>query len=158
MPNHAPCLPFATSRQRRAAIEYYIVAILAPSSEDGKSIPFTRYELGRALYARPMLSDWLRPSMIDEALYGMLESSRIVLVYSAMRTLPSYALPEDPMLPIVGVVAREEKRRKVASAVERHVIASMNWPKFFRIPSKEDLVPYSRTRTGYDPQVDMNRF
>lgn len=144
--------------RRKAEIEFAIVELLALSHAEGKQVSLSRHEIGRALQSDPMLSDWLRPSMVDDAIANMLEACRIVSVDREGRTLPAYALPEDPMLPIEGIAKREEKRRKAREGIELRLIASLRWPRFFHIPSEEDLLPYSRMRTGCDVQADMDRF
>jgi hypothetical protein len=72
----------------------------------------------------------------------------------ATTATPVYRLPEDPAKGFSRFPTTTEARTER----ERKILTTMNWPRFFHIPMKDELRPYSKSRTGYDPQVDMARF
>lgn len=127
-----------SSTQRRLALSARILAAIASSKE-----PLTSYDIRKEIESDP---DFVRANLmfICDVLGRLVSSKRIVQIRHEDRAILSYALPEEPFVP------NDEARR----AIDRRIIASLDWPKFFRIPSKEDLLPHTKTHTGYDIRAD----
>ena len=77
-----------------------------------------------------------------------------------MRSIASFALPDDPCLPFVrtALSMTPKERTQETRERERRLLAKLVWPRFFHVPSSEDLCPSVKTRTGYDVRTDYNRF
>lgn len=124
--------------QRRLALSARILAAIASSKE-----PLTAYGIRVEIESD---SDfvWANPRFIWDTVGRLAHSKRIVETRRDGCAISSYALPEEPFVP------DDEARR----AIDRRIIESLDWPKFFHVPSKEDLLPHTKTRTGYDIRAD----
>jgi hypothetical protein len=54
--------------------------------------------------------------------------------------MPSYCLPEDPLAPF----NKPQPTPEELAERERKILGSLNWPKWFHVPTKEELLPVVR--------------
>jgi hypothetical protein len=141
-----------TPQQRTASLEAAILASVATG-------PKSHHEIRKFVQEQTKL-DWVFPHHVAEAVNRMRHRRRLVLVWRAMRSIVSFALPEDPCLPFVrtALSMAPNERMQETSERERRLLAKLAWPRFFHVPSSEELCPSVKTRTGYDVRTDYNRF
>lgn len=141
-----------TPQQRNTSLEAAILASVATG-------PKSHHEIRKFVQEQPGF-EWIFPHHIAEAVNRMRHRRRLVLVWRAMRSIASFALPDDPSLPFVrtALSMTPNERTQETSERERRLLAKLAWPRFFRVPSSEDLCPSVKTRTGYDVRTDYNRF
>ena len=144
--------PIPTPQQRIASLEAAILASVATG-------PKSHHEIRKFVQEQPGF-EWIFPHHVAEAVNRMRHRRRLVLVWRAMRSIASFALPDDPRLPFVrtALSMTPKERTQETSERERRLLATIKWGKFFHIPSSEDLCPSVKTRTGYDVRIDYNRF
>jgi hypothetical protein len=119
--------------QRRIAATACILAAVADK-------PRNRFEIRR--FVQDQLGfEWVTSDLIANVVYRLCGQKRLVPISPDGRAISLYKLPDDPMEPMARFSPEAERER------DMKVIASLNWPKFFHVPSKEELRPYARTRS-----------
>ena len=127
-----------TPVQRRLALAARILAAIATAKE-----PITSYGIRKEIEADHDFV-WANLAFIWDILTKLVNSKRLVRILRKGYAVPGYAFPEEPFVP------DDEARR----ANDCRIIESLDWPRFFHVPSKEDLLPHTKTRTGYDIRAD----
>lgn len=126
--------------RRKVAVEACILAAIAESKRTLRVDEIRKFVLAQPGFENTQISS------ITLAVAQMCHRRRIVVVWQAMRTIPSYGLPE------LGAVV-PEPLSMTAEARERQIIASMSWPRFFHLPCKEDLRPIVRNYSHHVPTM-----
>jgi hypothetical protein len=131
-----------TPAQRTASLEALIIATL-------NLFPRNAYDVRKFVLSCDEF-EWVTLTMLTNTLYRMSQQKRIEQVFKDGLSVPIYRLPEDP----TKGFSRFPTTSEAITERERKILGSMNWPRFFHIPTKEELRPHSKARTGYDPRAD----
>ncbi len=146
-PTFSPVVSTESMTRRRVSIEACIVASLA--SPNGSRF-LTEFEIGKFVRDRFGFEN-TSPRVVSQIILRMLVRGRIDSHRPDDRIFPLYSLPADPEQ---SARVREERLLDF----DRTILDRMELPKFFRIPGRDDLLPSTKTRTGYDVRTDYNRF
>jgi hypothetical protein len=130
-----------TPDQRRVAVEACICAAIVESKRALRVDEIRKFVMTQPGFENVQIAS------ITAAINQMRHRKRIHMVWQSMRTIPSYDIPKDPESPFVPVALAAVP----PEVVERKIIQSLEWPKFFHLPCKEDIRPTSPLRRSVEP-------
>lgn len=130
--NHRPNFVTQSADRRKVSVEACIIAAIA----DG---PKNLHGIRWFVHAQPGF-EWVMASFIAETVARLCREKRLVMTFRPLRSIADYELPAFAMDPILQM----QKRRELNSERELRLIASIDWPKWFHVPNRNDLLPFAR--------------
>jgi hypothetical protein len=114
-----------TAEQRHAALVARILVEVVQG-------PKTPYELRKAVQEDPDFKEWAGAKLIWDTIVRLYQLKRLIVVFKQERSMPAYTLPQDPFAPFSCPKPTPEEQ----AIRERKILGSLNWSKWFHIPSK----------------------
>jgi hypothetical protein len=131
------------AERRKLALEAYVIAIVAKK-------PIDHFAIRKAIENEDGF-EWATPNFIYDTVSRLCHSERLIRLFPYGRSILHFALPEDPAAPIQLMRSRHEPNPER----ERRIIASLNWPKFFHVPSEEELAPRRRIHRHHERPIHL---